>query len=357
MSNLNCMGKPSLILAALAADALPGLRFNQVQDLTQPGEEIVTQLLTTDQGQQILLKSPKSALALTKLGLEVRALRVLGKINLPFQVPSLLGETSPKAVYKAYAFDYVLGNQLDAGRLKPEDPIISALGIALAQIHSIPASLIADAGLPESDPALRVRERVAEFDRAMETGRIHPDLLERWQNALLDLNLFRYQPCVVHGALDSEYILTEGNQIVGINNWTNLSIDDPAIDLAPFFGECSSEVAEAIALSYEGSIKADRNIRQRANLYVELSLASYLLQAVESGDEASIADAQGYLDNLHSHLLEGQLPSLKPSELVGQSPEVVTPISQAASFTGPITIVTEQIEIVEGEAEPEEPKA
>ncbi|MFM8927367.1 MAG: phosphotransferase [Rhodoluna sp.] len=351
------MGKPSLILAALAADALPGLRFSQVQDLTQPGEEIVTQVLTTDQGQQILLKSPKSALALTKLGLEVRALRVLGKINMPFRVPALLGETSPKAVYKAYAFDYVSGNQLDARRLKAEDPITSKLGQTLAQIHSIPANLIADAGLPESDPALRVRERVAEFDRAMETGRIHPDLLERWQNALLDLNLFRYQPCVVHGALDSEYILTEGDEIVGINNWTNLSIDDPAVDLAAFFGECSPEIAEAIVLSYEGSIRTDRNIRQRANLYVELSLAGYLLQAVESEDEAGIAEAQGYLDNLHTHLLEGQLPSLNPSELVNGATEVVTPISQAASFTGPITIVTEQLEIVEEEIDPEEPKA
>ena len=351
------MGKPSLILAALAADALPGFRFVQVQDLTDPGADIVTELLTTDQGQQVLLKSPKSALALTRLGLEVRALRVLRNVNLPFRVPALLGETSPGAIYRALAFDYVSGRQTNLRNLRPEDPIVTNLGQTLAQIHSIPTGLVVDAGLPEFDPTIKLRERVAEFDRAMETGKIHPDLLERWQSALLDVNLFRYQPTVVHGSLSGLVILSEGSEVVGINNWAELSVDDPAVDLAAFYADCSVEVADAIALAYESLIRTDRNIRQRANLYFELAMANYLLHLVTEGNEDEIAEATISLAELHTDLLEGRLYSLSPSEIANTSPEVVTPISQAASFTSPVTIVTEQIEIIElpvdDEAEPE----
>ena len=89
--------QPSLILAALAADALPGLRFVHIQDVSDPDAELVTALLTTADGQQVILKSPKSQIAMTHLGLEVRALRILRNVELPFRVPALLGEKIGRA--------------------------------------------------------------------------------------------------------------------------------------------------------------------------------------------------------------------------------------------------------------------
>lgn len=347
------MGKPSLILAALAADALPGIRFVQVQNLTREGDGLTTELLTTDDGRQILLKSPKTAVAATDLGTEVRALRVLKNVSLPFSVSALLGQTSPKAIRQALAFEYVPGQPVDLSRVRLEDPIINSIGQALARIHSIPTNLVSDSGLPEYQPAQRVRERVAEFDRAMDTGRIHRDLLERWQTALLDVNLFRYQPVVVHGGLRSELLLAEGSDVVGIAEWGQLAIDDPAADLAFIYGEASPELAAAITLAYEGSIRADKNLRQRANLYFELSLATYLLQVLALGDEAGIEEATLMLTQLHQDLEAGALPSLSPTEFATSTPEVITPISQAASFTAPVTIITESIEVVDlAEVEP-----
>jgi aminoglycoside phosphotransferase (APT) family kinase protein len=341
------MGKPSLILAALAADALPGLHFVSVQDITNPEEDIVSQLLTTDDGHQVLLRTPKSAAAMTILGLEVRALRVLKNVNFPFRIPALLGETSPSAIYKALAFDYVTGKALNLQRVRLEDPTLTAIGSTLARIHSIPASIAIDAGLPEYDASLKLRERVAEFDRAMETGLINPTLLERWQSALLDVNLFRYQSTVIHGNFTADSILTEGDEVTGINNWSALCVDDPAIDIAALFADCSPEVGNAIILAYEGSIRADRNLKQRANLYYELSFAKHLLWAVETQNEANINDAVGYLNALAHSLAAGELPDLAPTELANSTPEVVTPISQASSFTAPVTIVTEQFEVTE----------
>ena len=347
MSNLKCMGKPSLILAALAADALPGLRFVQVQNLSREGDGLTTELLTTDDNRQILLKSPNTAAAATELGTEVRALRVLKKVTLPFSVSALLGQTSPKAIRQALAFEYVPGQPVDLTKVRLEDPIINSIGQALARIHSIPTSVVSDSGLPEYQPAQRVRERVAEFDRAMDTGRIHRDLLERWQNALLDVNLFRYQPVVVHGGLRSDLLLAEESIIVGVAEWSQLSIDDPATDLAFIYGEADPEIAAAITLAYEGSIRADKNLKQRANLYFELSLATYLLQVMALGDEAGTEEATLMLSQLHQDLESGSLPSLSPTEFASSAAEVITPISQAASFTAPVTIITDSIEVID----------
>ena len=181
----------------------------------------------------------------------------------------------------------------------------------------------------------------------MDTGKVHPDLLERWQTALFDVNLFKYRPTVIHGFLKGDFLLSDGDQVVGVIEWGQLSIDDPAMDLACFYNEASEETAEALVLAYEGSTKADRNLRQRAQLHYELTYASYLLEALARGDEAEIEEAVSALTWLHERLVAGELRSLKPTDFATSAPEVIVPISQAASFTAPVTIVTESIEVVD----------
>jgi hypothetical protein len=172
----------------------------------------------------------------------------------------------------------------------------------------------------------------------------------------LDVNLFRYQPTVIHGSLTSQSLLSQGSEITGITDWAGLRVDDPALDLAAIYGEAAPEISAAITLAYEGNIRADRNLRQRATLYFELSLASYLLQSSELGDEEGVAEAENMLASLLNDLNDGVLPTLTPSEFAVSAPEVVTPISAASSFTAPVTVVTENLEIIDLN-EPEKPKS
>lgn len=341
------MGKPSLILAALAADALPGLNFIKVENQTRDDVGVSVELLTTDDDRLILLKSPLDSLASTDLGTEVRALQVLKKVSLPFSISAYLGKTSPKAIRVALAFEYVPGNPTDLTRMKLDDPLVTSIGQALSAIHSIPTALISDAGLPEYDPAERVRIMVAEFDRAMDTGKVHPDLLERWQTALFDVNLFKYRPTVIHGSMKSDFLLCQGDAVVGVIEWGLLSVDDPALDFAFLHNEGNQDLAEAAILAYEGSTRADRNFRQRAQLHYELTFASFLIEAIASGDEAEIEEAISQITWLHEVLVAGELPSLRPTDFTMSGAEVIVPISQAASFTAPVTIVTESIEVVD----------
>ena len=346
MSNLKYMGKPSLILAALAADALPGVRFVQIQYSEETNSEIECNLLTTDDNRVVVVKAPQSALAATALGTEVRALRLLKNVTLPFRVNTYLGETSPSAIFKALVFEYIPGSNLDLRSNKAEDLVVSNLGQALARIHSIPLSLVADAGLPDYQPQEIARIKLQEFDRIADTGKVPAVMLERWQNALLDVNLFRFQPTVIHGDLKIDKILTDGQQILGINSWNQLAIDDPAKDLAFLFVE-NPALASAVILAYESTIRADRNIKQRALLYSEMSLGLMLLDSLAFNDERGVTEVVDYLNGLAEDLKEGLLASLSPTEFASSQPEVVTPISQAASFTGPITAITENIEVID----------
>jgi hypothetical protein len=246
--------------------------------------------------------------------------------------------------------------------MRLDDPLVSSIAQALSSIHSIPTALVSDGGLPEYEPAERVRIMVAEFDRAMDTGKVHPDLLERWQTALFDVNLFKYRPTVIHGSMKSDFLLSQGDLVVGVIEWGRLSVDDPALDFAFLHNEGEQDLAEATILAYEGSTKADRNLRQRVQLHYELTFASYLTEAIDGGDEAEIEDAIAQITWLHERLVAGELPTLRPTDFTMSAAEVIVPISQAASFTAPVTIVTESIEVVDlaevkpGVVEPEPKK-
>jgi aminoglycoside phosphotransferase (APT) family kinase protein len=349
------MAKPSLILAALAADALPNLRFVQVQNLTLEGVEITVELLTTDTGRLILFKSPKNSLTTTELGTEVRALQALKALSLPFSISTYLGKTSASAIRSAVAFEYVPGSPIDLARLRVDDSLVSSIGRAISAIHSIPVSTVSNAGLPEYEPAERVRKLVARLDRAMETGKVPQPLLERWENALMDANLFKYQPLVVHGKLSGSVVLGQGKEVVGVTEWGGLSIDDPATDLAFIISEAGFDIFDATTLAYEGSTRADRNLKQRAHLYSELDLVRYLLEVLDSGDEEEISDAVHLLAMLNEELLAGNLPSLRPTNLAPISAEVIVPISHASSFTAPIVTVEEEIEIIDLAEQDSEP--
>jgi hypothetical protein len=75
---------------------------------------------------------------------------------------------------------------------------------------------------------------------------------------------------------------------------------------------------------------------------------------LDSGDDEEIESALGLLADLHAELVAGILPSLKPTEFITASAEVIVPISHAASFTAPIAIVTDSIEVIDlADAQPE----
>lgn len=361
------MGKPSLILAALAADAMPGVSFNRIFDLTRPETGITSALLVSETDNiEVVVKVPSTNNAAADLIAEVQALKALrsaGQGALSFRVPALVGESSAKAAQKALLFSYVSGEPFELRSNRTKDELTASVVSALAQIHALPKSIVINANLPEYTPAENVRARLAELDRVVESRKIKQPLLQRWFDALEDANLFRYQPTVIHGNLTSDCVLTENAQVTGIVDWSAIRVDDPAYDLSFVFELANIDDSYSALLQYEALGKSDSNIRQRAVLYSELVWVRYLAWAMSKGTEADVNLAAEKLDDLFLRLSDGTLPDLsatgfaKPeaqtqqpafapvtSEPVTSEPVTAEPVTAEPAAAGP---ATENLEIID----------
>jgi len=330
------MGKPSLILAALAADAMPGVSFNRIIDLTRPETGITSALLVSEADNvEVVVKVPTTNNAAAELIGEVQALKALrtaGQGALSFRVPALVGESSAKSAQKALLFSYVSGEPFELRSNRTKEDLTASLVGALSQIRALPTSIVSNANLPEYTPAENVRARLAELDRVVEARKIKQPLLQRWFDALEDANLFRYQPTVIHGNLTVDCVLTEGTELVGIVDWSALRVDDPAYDVAFVFELANADDSYSALLQYEALGKSDPNIRQRAVLYSELVWVRYLAWAMSMGTEEDVLIATEQLDGLFLKLSDGTLPDLTATGFAKAETQAERPAEPLAVF-------------------------
>jgi macrolide phosphotransferase len=304
LSNLKYMAKSPLILAALAKDAVRHLDFVQVKSLNAGTDGAFdTALLTATTGEHYVVRIANTQSAGTEQEVELQALRALGSTGraaLPFKITSLIGETKDDKGARALIFDFVYGSPVDVSSVSGESELARNIGLAIAAIHNLPLSVVEDAHLPELHPDDVLRARMAELDRFAATGKVPSVLLSRWESVLEDANLFRFQPTVVHGALNGDTVLEEdGRNVAGVLAWSSLKISDPAEDLSWILGSENDPFADAVLASYLANrTGADNSLRQRAVMYSEYERARWLMHGVNKGDQSIIDDAVEMLNTL-----------------------------------------------------------
>ncbi len=311
------MGKSSLILAALAKAALPGVDFNRAVEVSGDAHLKVAVLFATD-GRTVVAKRPTRQASRNELESQVRGLQALGatgRARLPFAVESLLNRLDVSANDSVWFFDQLEGSETYLDKVSPSGTLAESIGEALGAIHNLPLSVVTDAFLPELNPADIALKYVTEMDKMAETGKIPANLLDRWQTALEDVSLFRYQPTVVHGSIDSETVLSgvvdHAEVVTGITNWAEMHIGDPAEDFGWVFGSALPELADAILLSYNTRHpNSDTTLRQRGHLYSELQAGRWLLHGLALQDPEIIADAEEIIADLAQALENDELPPL-----------------------------------------------
>lgn len=313
------MASSPLILAALAKSILPSAKFKQARSIPSEGRGHFNSALLTDvDGIQYVVRESKNAKGNLELATEtqsVRAVRHAGPVR--FNLPNLVAESTGPKGNTLQVLEFVYGSNVEVETLRSTDPVVSSIGLTIANIHSLNADAIRQAGMPDYS-AVDVREsRLAELDRAASTGRIPAALLQRWEKALEDLDLFRFQPTVVHGNLVSNNLLELNDEISGVLGWSQLHIGDPAEDFASFAGSRDPELLDAVKFSYfEGREEADSNLSQRATLYSELAFAQYLVASISEGhmDEADWAVEE--LENISILVENGQARTLGKKSFV-----------------------------------------
>ena len=334
------MAKSPLILAALAKSAVPELQIARVSRLhgSQTGH-FDSALISTHDGGHFVVRIPQNPNSALELDVEVTVLKALTpglRAKLPFKVTNLVGHTADENKNRVAIFEYLFGTPANLRKLSPTSTLTQSIAESIAAIHSIDARMVSSAGLPEFDSATVLRRRMNDLDAIAMTGRVSKTLLDRWQEALEDVSLFRFQPRVVHGELNEDTVLTQDNRVSAILNWGALHIGDPAEDLFWLCGNYDSELMDAVRMIYsQAKGAADSSIIERAQLYFEMECGRWLLHCIKSGSAELIDDAESLLAELARRLENGELPALRAT------PVTSVPASQD-SF-----ISTTQIQVTE----------
>ena len=340
-----------MILAALAADASPGKKFRGLRKLDL-SDNLDCVMLQTAEGENFTFKIPANPQGESELAVERTVLRALASSahNLPFQIASEVGSTKDTAGNLGVVFSSVEGNEPDLAKLPP-GAFSKTLADSIAAIHSLDTSVVKEAGLPEYDSSNQLHQRVAELDRIAALGRVPAALLTRWEAALEDVGLFRFHATVVHGGISKENLKLDGQRVVGITGFENLRVSDPAEDLSWIVGAGLGSTVEDTLLHYRAARpSADENLIQRATLYSELELGSWLAHCVEQGDPEAIAQAEELISELRDQLEAGTLKPLRAASFVG----LVAGATILPEITNSMPLITPQEEVVSMEAEIEE---
>jgi aminoglycoside phosphotransferase (APT) family kinase protein len=315
------MARSHLTLAALATSAVPGLDIVETSAFGAGGGDFDCALLTGRDGRHWLVRVPRNERAEAEQSADLVALRALSagvRTRLHFSVSAFAGQT-PINGTRAIVYEFVYGSKVPLAQL--DVARATSIGRAIAAIHALPTSFIADSGLPVFTSLECLRACVSIIDRSAATGLVPAALLSRWEAATEDTRLWQFQPSVINGSLTSDSILFGGNEVTGVLDWHELRVGDPARDLAWLLGCQDESVPEVAFDSYnEARGGADRQVRQRAMLYAELELAKWLLHGTELRNTEIVDDAvnllAGLADSVHRDVLHPLGPQTMPTMAV-----------------------------------------
>ncbi|MCU1415361.1 MAG: macrolide 2-phosphotransferase [Microbacteriaceae bacterium] len=291
------MARSPLTLAALATSAVPELDVVGASVIGSGTDgDYESAILTGRDGRHWIIRVPTSELAESEQSGDLVALRALSagvRSRLPFEVSSFAGQV-PVGGTRAVVYEFVYGSKQPVDVYDGE--LAVSAGRAIAAIHALPTSFIADAGLPVLSPTEILRGLVTVMDRAAATNLVPATLLGRWERCTENSVLWQFAPTVINGGITADSFLSVGDEITGLLGWHNLSVGDPARDLYWALASAGSDtVFDSYSLVRGAS---DRQVHERALIYSELEVAKWLLHGTKQRDTEIVDDAVEMLTNL-----------------------------------------------------------
>lgn len=304
------MARSHLTLAALATSAVPGLDVAGVAHFgASESGDYDAALLTGRDGRHFIIRAPRNVRAETEQSGDLVALRALStgvRTRLPFSVSTFVGQ-APLGNTRAFVYEFLYGAKVALGSMPAgPDSLAGSIGTAIAAIHSLPTSFVADAGLPVLTAGESLRAAVTVMDRAAATGLVPAALTARWEKAAEDAKLWQFQPTVIHGSLAATSFLSADESVTGVLGWQDLRVGDPARDLQWVIS--NDAVADSVFDAYSRARGAtDRQVRQRAMFYAELEVSKWLLHGTQTRSTEVVDDAvvmlTGLVDNIRNDVM------------------------------------------------------
>jgi macrolide phosphotransferase len=310
------MARSHLTLAALATSAVPDLDIVETSAFGAGGGEFDCALLTGRDGRHWLVRVPRNERAEAEQSADLVALRALSagvRTRLHFSVSVFAGQT-PVNGTRAIVYEFVYGSKVPLSAM--DVTRASSVGRAIAAIHALPTSFIADSGLPVFTSLECLRSCITVIDRAAATGLVPAALLARWESATEETRLWQFQPTVINGAITADSVLFSGSEVTGMLGWHELRVGDPARDLAWLLSAHDEAVPEVALDAYnEARGGSDRQVRQRAMLYSELELAKWLLHGTELRNRDIVDDAVDLLAALADSVARDVMHPIGPQTI------------------------------------------
>ncbi len=286
------MARSHLTLAALATSAVPGLEVASASRFGASAGDFDAAILTGTDGRHWIVRAPRNARAESAQSADLVALRALSagvRTRLPFAVSTFAGQ-APLGSTRAVVYQFVYGSRLPLASYDPA--VATSVGAAIAAIHALPTSFVADSGLPVLTAGECARACQTVVDRATATGLVPAALLARWEHAMSDARLWQFQPTVINGSLDADSFLFSDTGVSGLLGWQDLRVGDPARDLQWLRASEDEAVVESALGAYAASRgTGDVQLQQRAALYAELEVAKWLLHGTEIRSTEIVDDA------------------------------------------------------------------
>lgn len=321
------MARSHLTLAALATSAVDGLDVAAARAIgTGVHGDFEAALIAGADGKHWIIRVPTSERAEAEQSADLVSLRALStgiRGRLPFAVSSFAGQT-PVSGTRAVVYEFVHGDKITLNDIGAGEGIATSIGQAIAAIHTLPTSFIADAGLPVRSAVDTLHAAMTVMDRASATGLVPAALVGRWEGAAEDSALWQFAPTVVNGSISADSLLVAGDRVSGMLGWQTLSVGDPAQDLFWILGSRNPGTADAVIDAYQQARgSTDRQLGARARLYAELEIAKWLLHGAEERDTAIVDDAvimlHGLVDavqgDLGSSLTHNTMPIMAVDEV------------------------------------------
>ncbi|ROZ62638.1 hypothetical protein EDL96_09190 [Kocuria soli] len=329
--------RPSLEhLAAVAVAGVPGIVPASVGPSPDDDADFRSAVVTDQAHKRWRVRSPLTEEAGIRLAAEHAVLSAFTpalRSKLPFLIPTVVGSVDDGG-RRTFIYSHLPGGPVPIDRLdrlqdaaptrpqppsaEPVPPVTTQIGQLLAAIHDLPRAMVMDADLPAYSADQCRTRMLNELDQAATTGKIPSGLLQRWENALEDRTLWRFSTHVVHGDLNEDNLVVDGNRITAVTGWSDVHVGDPALDFAWLIGANDAGFAEAVVAAYtRAGVRApDPHLLRRAHLEAEFALARWLVRGVSRERPDMVADAQHTLRVLEKDVAdyEEELASGRPAQ-------------------------------------------
>jgi macrolide phosphotransferase len=310
-----------LALAAYATAAVPGL---EVVSLCEPYDNdgsMARQGIVDSQGNHWVVCTPLTDQAGAGVQAQMTLLRLLHRARekgfLPFDVPLPVVNKRQSHDLRVLVHPEIRGDSGSWESMAASPMVTASMGRAIAALHELPEDVIEFTGLPIYSVA-EIRKRLLSLlDEAAAATPLPPNLYDRWEAALDDVSLLRFQTVPVHGDLGPDSFICSGGVVSAMSAFASAHMGDPAEDLA-WIMTCPVEgVRDSFLDSYRSSRTGleDLHLVSRAQLWSELAILRWLLHGVRNEDDEIIQDAKSMLADLSDAV--GEEP-LMPSHTLSE---------------------------------------